>query len=173
MEERDLIEDRKFEKYDYWGVDEKKIWIFLLNIENWVIWLKRKWFIWANICVTRIMQRLHYPLEECHGSVHNSNKNSSSSSSSWANSCCCCSVAKSCPTLYDPMDCTTPGFPVLHHLLELAQTCVHWVHVAIQPSGPLYKYLYVCMYICMCVNISDSYVSGIVLDSREAARQSP
>ena len=137
MEERDLIEDRKFEKYDYWGVDEKKIWIFLLNIENWVVWLKRKWFIWANICVTRVTQRLHYPLEECHGSVHNSNKNSSSSSSSsssWANSCCCCSVAKSCPTLYDPMDCTTPGFPVLHHLLELAQTCVHWVSDTIQPS---------------------------------------
>ena len=27
------------------------------------------------------------------------------------------------PTLCDPMDCSTPGFPVLHHLLELAQTC--------------------------------------------------
>ena len=27
---------------------------------------------------------------------------------------CCCSVTKSCPTLYDPMDCSTPGFHVLH-----------------------------------------------------------
>ena len=35
--------------------------------------------------------------------------------------CCCCSVTKLCPTLCDPMDCSTPGFPVLHHLLELAQ----------------------------------------------------
>ena len=32
----------------------------------------------------------------------------------------CCSVAQSCLTLCDPMDCSTPGFPVLYHLLELA-----------------------------------------------------
>ena len=41
--------------------------------------------------------------------------------------CVVCSVAQSCPTLCDPMGCSTPGFPVLHHLLELAQTHVHWV----------------------------------------------
>ena len=51
--------------------------------------------------------------------------------------CCCCSVAQLCPTLYDPMDCSTPGLLVLHHLLELAQTHVHWVSYAIQPSQPL------------------------------------
>ena len=51
--------------------------------------------------------------------------------------CCCCSVAKLCPTLCDPMDCNTPGFPVLHCLLELAQTHVHWVSDAIPPSHPL------------------------------------
>ena len=39
--------------------------------------------------------------------------------------CCCFSVAQSCPTLCDPMDCSTPGFPVLHHLSELAQTHIH------------------------------------------------
>ena len=49
---------------------------------------------------------------------------------------CCCSVAQSCPTLCDPVDCSTPGFPVLHHLPELAQTHVHGVS-AIQPSHPL------------------------------------
>ena len=32
---------------------------------------------------------------------------------------CCCPVARSCPALCDPMDCSTPGFPVLHRLLEL------------------------------------------------------
>ena len=37
----------------------------------------------------------------------------------------CCSVTKSCLTLCDPMDCSMPGFPVLHHLPELAQTHVH------------------------------------------------
>ena len=50
---------------------------------------------------------------------------------------CCCSAAKRCLTLCNPMDCSTPGFPVLHYLLELAQTPVHWVSDAIQPSHPL------------------------------------
>ena len=52
---------------------------------------------------------------------------------------CCCSAAKPRPTLCDPMDCSTPGFPVLHPLLELAQTHVHWVGDAIQPSHPLFS----------------------------------
>ena len=47
------------------------------------------------------------------------------------------SVAQSCPTLCDPMDCSTPGFPVLYHLLEFVQTHVRWVNDAIQPSHPL------------------------------------
>ena len=47
------------------------------------------------------------------------------------------SVAQSCLTLWDPMDCSTPGFPVLHYLPEFAQTDVHWVGDAIQPSHPL------------------------------------
>ena len=42
-----------------------------------------------------------------------------------------------CPTLCDPMDCNTPGFPVHHQLLELTQTHVLWVGDAIQPSHPL------------------------------------
>ena len=40
-------------------------------------------------------------------------------------------------TLWDPMDCSTLGFPVLHYLLEFAQTRVHWVDNAIEPSNPL------------------------------------
>jgi len=47
------------------------------------------------------------------------------------------SFAQSCPTLCDPMDCSTPGFPVHHQLPELAQTHVHWVNDATQPSRPL------------------------------------
>ena len=50
---------------------------------------------------------------------------------------CCCSVAQSCLTLCDPMDCSTPGFPVLHYFPEVAQTHVHRVSDAIQPSRPL------------------------------------
>ena len=48
---------------------------------------------------------------------------------------CCCLVVKGCPTLCNPMDCSTPGFHVLH--LEFAQTHVHCVSDAIQPSHPL------------------------------------
>ena len=58
--------------------------------------------------------------------------------------CLCCSllypsdqlssVAQSCPTLCKPMDCSMPGFPVHPQLLELAQTHVHWVSDASQPS---------------------------------------
>ena len=49
----------------------------------------------------------------------------------------CCSVTQSCPALCDPMNCSMPGFLVLHYLPELAQTHVHWVNDAIQPSHPL------------------------------------
>ena len=47
------------------------------------------------------------------------------------------SVAQSCLTLCNPMDCSTPGFPVNHHLPEFTQTHVHHVSDAIQPSHPL------------------------------------
>ena len=48
-----------------------------------------------------------------------------------------CSVAKSCPTLCNSMNCSMPGFPVLHYLQEFAQIHVHWVSDAIQASHPL------------------------------------
>ena len=47
------------------------------------------------------------------------------------------SVVQLCLTLCHPMDCSMPGFPVHHHLLELIQTHVHQVDDAIQPSHPL------------------------------------
>jgi len=54
----------------------------------------------------------------------------SKQTSYWSISCCCHVMSH----LLDPMDCSTPGFPVLHHLPELAQTHVHWVSDVIQPS---------------------------------------
>ena len=51
--------------------------------------------------------------------------------------CCCCLVAKLCPTLLDTMDCSTPGFPVPHHLLQFAQVHVHSISDAVRPSPPL------------------------------------
>ena len=47
------------------------------------------------------------------------------------------SVAQLCPTLCDPMDCSMPGLPVHHQLLEFTQTYVRRVGDAIQPSHPL------------------------------------
>ena len=46
------------------------------------------------------------------------------------------SVAQSCPTLCNPMNRSTPGLPVHHHLPEFTQTHIHRVHDAIQPSHP-------------------------------------
>ena len=50
--------------------------------------------------------------------------------------CCCCSAAKSCLTLW-PMNFSTSGLPVPHHLPEFAQVHVHWNGDATQPSHPL------------------------------------
>ena len=47
--------------------------------------------------------------------------------------CCCWSFAQSCLTLCNPMDCSMPGFPILHYLPEFAQIHVHWIGDAIQP----------------------------------------
>ena len=51
---------------------------------------------------------------------------------------CCCSVAQSCLTLCNSMDCSTPGFPVLNHFPEFAQTHIHWCHPTISSAGALF-----------------------------------
>ena len=51
--------------------------------------------------------------------------------------CCCSSVIQLCLTLCDPMDCSMPGLPVPHHLLEFAQVHVHCISDAVRPSHPL------------------------------------
>ena len=50
---------------------------------------------------------------------------------------CHCSVAQECLTLCDPMNCSTPGLPVLHHLPKFAQDHVHCIGDSTQPSHPL------------------------------------
>ena len=52
---------------------------------------------------------------------------------------CCCSVTQSCLTLWNTMDCSIPGFPVLPCRPEFDQTHVHWVSDAIQPSHPFFS----------------------------------
>ena len=48
-----------------------------------------------------------------------------------------CSLTKSCPAIWNPMDCSTPGSSVLRYLPEFAQTHIHWVSDVIQPSQPV------------------------------------
>ena len=50
---------------------------------------------------------------------------------------CCCSVTKLCSTVSDPVNCSSPGFPVLYYLPEFEQTHVCWVSDAIHPFHPL------------------------------------
>ena len=84
----------------------------------------------AGVLHALLCQRciLMYPWREMHYT---------STHSSATSAALCCSVAKLCPTFSNPIDCNTPGFPVLHYLLEFAQTYVHWVSDAIQPPYPL------------------------------------
>ena len=55
----------------------------------------------------------------------------------WSSSVQFSSVTQSCLTLWDPMDCSTPGLPVHHQLPEFTQTHVHWLGDAIHTSHPL------------------------------------
>ena len=87
------------------------------------VWVKCR-FLWSTqIFRIKISQtgfrNLHFNKHPCNFSVHFS------------------SVAQSCPTLCNPMNRSTPGFPVHHQLPEFTQTHVHWVSDAIQPSHPL------------------------------------
>ena len=52
---------------------------------------------------------------------------------------CCCSVAKPCPILCNPMDCSTPGSSVLCHFWEFAQIHGYWVGDAIKPPAPAFS----------------------------------
>ena len=59
----------------------------------------------------------------------------------WDASVWVCSATQSCLILCVPMDCSTPGFPILHYLPEFAQTHFHWVSDAIKSSYPLSPFL--------------------------------
>ena len=67
-----------------------------------------------------------------------------------------CSVTQLCPTLFNPLDRRSPGFPVLHHLRELAQIHVHQVCDAIQPSHPVSSLLLISVFPSIRVFSSES-----------------
>ena len=73
----------------------------------------------------------------------------------------CCSIIQLFPALCDPMDYSTPGFPVLHHLLDLAQIHIHWVGDAIQPSHPLRLLLLPSIF--PSIRVRDGYLLVIII----------
>jgi len=81
--------------------------------------------------------RLHKNLHMGVYSTFTQNCHNSDAAKMFFSKGCCCSVTQSCPTLCDPVDCSTLGFPVLHYLPEFAQTQVHWVDDAIQSCRSL------------------------------------
>ena len=86
----------------------------------------------------RIFQKVLHFFSHCiDKTVHNSKNTAINGIHSLNTAQSCRSVTQSYLTLCDPMDCGTPGFPVHHQLPELAQTHVHRVGDAIQPSHPL------------------------------------
>ena len=68
------------------------------------------------------------------------------------------SVAQSCPTLCNPVDCSTPGFPVHQQLPEFAQPHVHWVGDATQPPHPLAYLLLPSIFPSIRVFANDSFL---------------
>ena len=89
--------------------------------EIWILLYKHKHHSYAVVVLTRVenLSKKTYIWRICH-----------------------CSVAQSCLTICDPMDCSTPGFPVLHQLSELVRTYVHRIGDAIQSSHPLLSLLF-------------------------------
>ena len=76
-------------------------------------------------------------LVQCYIKLNTNGKSNPAFSNSWEKYNQSCSVTQSCPTLCDPMNCSTPGLTVHHQLQEFTQTHVHRVGDAIQPSHPL------------------------------------
>ena len=86
----------------------------------------------------------------------------------------CCSVAQSCPTVCDPMDCSTPGFPVLHHLPQLAQTLpLNWsCHPTISFSVFLFSSCLQCFPASRSFQISQFFTPGGQTIGASASHQS-
>ena len=103
-----------------WGLQEVHKPTDIIN--SWYVSIWGQQVKWLSSNSQRSLQSSVYWLRyKYHTYVHNYQKYH----------CCCCSLSKSCPTLCNPRDCSTSGFPILHYLPEFAQTHVHWVCDAI------------------------------------------
>ena len=107
-----------------------------LEFHRCIKWLKFQLTL-SQLCSGRqeVRKQLQCGLSSMMGEAPISQR-ASNSCITWVD-CCWYSVATLRLTLCNPMDCSTPGFPVLHYLVEFAQSHVHRVGDAIQPSHPL------------------------------------
>ena len=91
----------------------------LLNVYQLLVWDEKEREIWftafEDFQGVNVLTMADFKLPECYVTVHDIQFSS---------------VAQSCPTLCDPMDCSMAGLPVHHQLLEFTQTHVHWVGYA-------------------------------------------
>ena len=111
-----------------YGFSSGQVWMWELDYKE--SWGLKNWCFWTVV----LEKTLESPLD-CQEiqPVHPKGDQPGCSFSSVQFS----SVIQSCPTLCDPMNRSTPGLPVYHHLPELTQTHVHRVSYVIQPSHPL------------------------------------
>ena len=102
--------------------------IFLTQESNWDL-LHCKWILYQLSYQGSLHEEIQVYEHHCHLRTANHNNE--------IPLCCGCSLTQLSLILCNPMDCNTPGFPVLHCLLEFAQTYVHWVNGTIHLSHSL------------------------------------
>ena len=95
------------------------------------------WELWSATLSAVYLVKQFFFLKFCLCSASKENHDTGTLGKLRLRPICCCCQSNSCPTLCDPMDCSTPGSSVLYDLPELAQIHVHWVSDAIWPSHPL------------------------------------
>ena len=123
---------------------QKKVWGFI-NWTTWIISSTRSSLTPSThaCCLSfptpfkqvqlSLCSHWHVPLDMCFNLNISFITDESDRQECGLGSFCCCSVAQSCVTLCNPMDCSTSGLPVPHYLPEFAQVHIHWIPDAIQP----------------------------------------
>ena len=111
---------------------KRKYWQYHIYARTWSNWNSRTLLVGVKIGISTIEKHLIEYLIKIDIYVCYDKKNDDSIMPQYFSS-----VAQSCPTRCDPMDCGTPGLPVPHHLLGFVQVHVHCISGAIQPSHSL------------------------------------
>ena len=131
-----------FHHCEKWPCPSRFIWSTIGISKTWVIWMNRNKKFMTEVGNSGVITKTIYRRDKQPSYLnqlvwHSQTHLFISFSYHWLIPYQFSSVAKSCPTLYNPMDRSTPGLPVYHQLLEFTQTHLHWISDAIQPSHPL------------------------------------